>query len=227
MRSRVFWLILVLVLVAPSPRARPELRAEGPPTAAETAPQTPSANPSRNAYFGDFHVHTNWSLDAFIMGGNLDDPTVAYRFGRGDAIVTSDGREVRLRVPLDFMAVTDHDSTLGKCTSARTPATRPMTRRRVATFGTSRSLCAANRAASGGKRSCGTTVRTTAEDGDRPRSVGRAASVRRTGATSAPDICGTKSRSRPMTSMSRGDSPPSRATSGRRVLPGTACTIGT
>ena len=114
MRSRVFWLILVLVLVAPSPRARPELRAEGPPTAAETAPQTPSANPSRNAYFGDFHVHTNWSLDAFIMGGNLDDPTVAYRFGRGDAIVTSDGREVRLRVPLDFMAVTDHDSTLGE-----------------------------------------------------------------------------------------------------------------
>ncbi len=78
------------------------------------AVQTPAPNPSRNAYFGDLHVHTSWSLDAFIMGGNLDDPTVAYRFGRGDAIVTSDGREVHLRVPLDFMAVTDHDSTLGE-----------------------------------------------------------------------------------------------------------------
>ena len=82
------------------------------PTVAEA--QAPTPNPERNAYFGDFHVHTSWSLDAFIMGGNLDDPTVAYRFGRGDAIVTSDGSEVRLRVPLDFMAVTDHDSTLGE-----------------------------------------------------------------------------------------------------------------
>ena len=90
---------------------------------AEVASASP--NPLRNAYFGDLHVHTSWSLDAFIMGGNLDDPTVAYRFGRGDPIVTSDGLEVRLRVPLDFMAVTDHDSTLGElhiCQDSDDPA---------------------------------------------------------------------------------------------------------
>ena len=78
------------------------------------APQAPATNPGRNAYFGDLHVHTNWSLDAFIMGANLDDPAVAYRYGRGDPVARPDGTELRLRVPLDFMAVTDHDSTLGE-----------------------------------------------------------------------------------------------------------------
>ena len=28
----------------------------------------PAGDPARNAYFGDLHVHTNWSLDAFHHG---------------------------------------------------------------------------------------------------------------------------------------------------------------
>ena len=65
-------------------------------------------NPLRNAYFGDFHVHTNWSLDAYVLGGNRDGPALAYRFARGEEVATADGLVHRLRVPLDFMAVTDH-----------------------------------------------------------------------------------------------------------------------
>ena len=73
----------------------------------------PAGNPLRNAYFGDFHVHSNWSLDAYSLGGNRDDPSLAYRFGRGDEVTRSDGTVLQLSVPLDFMAVTDHDLWLG------------------------------------------------------------------------------------------------------------------
>ena len=81
------------------------------PPAAE---QPPARNPSRSAWYGDFHVHSSWSLDAYILGGNRDGPEVAYRYGRGDPVTRPDGSVVRLRVPLDFMAVTDHDNTLGE-----------------------------------------------------------------------------------------------------------------
>ena len=73
----------------------------------------PAPNPLRNAYFGDLHVHTSYSLDAYI-GGNRNDPRAAYRFGRGEPIILTGGVKSQLRVPLDFMAVTDHDIWLGE-----------------------------------------------------------------------------------------------------------------
>jgi hypothetical protein len=36
------------------------------------------ANPERNAYFGETHVHTSWSMDAWLMGNHLTGPADAY-----------------------------------------------------------------------------------------------------------------------------------------------------
>jgi len=35
-------------------------------TAKIDAGQTPDYNENRNAYFGDLHIHTSWSFDAFV-----------------------------------------------------------------------------------------------------------------------------------------------------------------
>ena len=72
-----------------------------------------SAEPSdRQAYFGETHVHTKLSFDAFIFG-NRNGPDEAYRFAKGETILHPAGFEMKLRVPLDFQAVTDHAMYLG------------------------------------------------------------------------------------------------------------------
>ena len=83
-------------------------QAEAPQGAAPAA----EPNPLRNAYFGDLHVHTNFSYDAFLNGTRAT-PHDAYRYAKGGALAHPAGFEVQLDAPLDFYAVTDHASFLG------------------------------------------------------------------------------------------------------------------
>ncbi|MFK7975845.1 MAG: DUF3604 domain-containing protein, partial [Halioglobus sp.] len=77
----------------------------------------PTANPDRNAYFGDLHVHTEYSFDAYSFGTTAT-PYDAYRYAKGDTIMHPSGYAITLRTPLDFYAVTDHAMFLGMVKAA-------------------------------------------------------------------------------------------------------------
>ncbi|MDP6979397.1 MAG: DUF3604 domain-containing protein [Myxococcota bacterium] len=69
-------------------------------------------DPERDAFFGDLHVHTSLSADAFNFGTTIT-PRDAYRYAQGGAILHPAGFTMQLREPLDFYAVTDHAMFLG------------------------------------------------------------------------------------------------------------------
>ena len=66
----------------------------------------------RGCLWGDTHLHTANSLDAAAFGDTLG-PEEAYRFARGEEVVSSTGQPVKLSRPLDFLVVADHAEALG------------------------------------------------------------------------------------------------------------------
>jgi hypothetical protein len=67
---------------------------------------------STNLYWGDTHVHTYLSADAYGLGTRIT-PDTAYRYARGEIITADNGTEVKIRKPLDFLMVADHAENLG------------------------------------------------------------------------------------------------------------------
>ena len=102
--------------------------------------ETPSAvvnydgvpNPERSAYFGDLHVHTALSFDAYAFG-TTSSPSDAYRFARGEAINHPSGFGMQLKRPLDFYGVTDHAMFLGVVQEAADTST-PFSENEVSSY---------------------------------------------------------------------------------------------
>ena len=79
---------------------------------AETySPHVDKAYPT-NVYWGDTHVHTALSSDAYIFNVHLT-PDDAYRFAKGETVTATSGKKARLNRPLDFLMVSDHAENMG------------------------------------------------------------------------------------------------------------------
>src|SRR5262245_29571725 len=86
------------------------------------APAFAQGAPQREAYFGQTHSHTSWSLDAYIIGNHITGPEEAYKFSLGQPIKHPAGFEVKLKRALDFHGVTDHSEYTGMIRLANDPS---------------------------------------------------------------------------------------------------------
>ena len=71
-----------------------------------------TSNPLNNVYWGDTHLHTDLSMDAGAFGNRIG-MDEAYRFARGEEVISSTGLKAKLSRPLDFLVVADHSDGMG------------------------------------------------------------------------------------------------------------------
>ncbi len=101
------------------------------PAIAATSAPTPTVeqleaavaeNPLKDAYFGETHVHTSYSLDAYIGGARIT-PDEAYKFAQGADVVVN-GQKHNIGRPLDWVAVSDHAEFIGEMYSTQVPGAK-------------------------------------------------------------------------------------------------------
>ncbi len=119
--------IIALAIAAPTTPAP----AESVAAESQSTNRCHEFDPERNVYWGDLHVHTAYSMDAWVFDTRLT-PDDAYRFARGEEVALppfdASGRGTtafRIDRPLDFAAVTDHAHSFGGvrlCTDPASPA---------------------------------------------------------------------------------------------------------
>ena len=129
-------LLGLLLLTAPlaayvtlSPIEDPSLKGPEPSEPMTTAPAP--AQGEQRVYWGDLHIHTSLSSDAFTMGVRAV-PDDVYRFAKGATIEHGAGYPVTIARPLDFAAVTEEDL---QREQAGLPRRSRAARRRVAVEG--------------------------------------------------------------------------------------------
>jgi Protein of unknown function (DUF3604) len=77
--------------------------------------------PQRDVVFGETHVHTSWSFDAYIFGNHITGPADAYKYALGEPIDHPLGYKIEITHPLDWMGVTDHSEYVGTIRLANDP----------------------------------------------------------------------------------------------------------
>lgn len=122
----------VSIAAPSSPKSRPETYRPGyVPPLVYSEEREPCAGRTdlKQALFGDLHIHTALSADAYPDGTRVF-PDTALAFARGEeiALATEPGQpeqRVRLSRPLDFAAITDHSESIGEGYICRTPGAFP------------------------------------------------------------------------------------------------------
>src|SRR5271169_6745000 len=116
--SLVLALISILTLASCEKKAPEQAQQAG---GAAPAEERVEKNPDRNAYFGEEHIHTSWSVDAWLFGNRLTGPDDAYKYAQGQTIKHPLGYDITIETPMDFMGVTDHSEYVGVTREANTP----------------------------------------------------------------------------------------------------------
>ena len=82
-------------------------------SAGEPGRSSGKANPLKNVYFGEQHIHTAASPDAFAVGtrGTWED-VYNYALGKETKLSTT-GQTIKKRTPYDFVGITDHSEYYG------------------------------------------------------------------------------------------------------------------
>jgi hypothetical protein len=106
-----------LVLFAVQSASAQELPDLPKATAEEVLPKKPYSPYTNRGYptrvfWGDTHLHTSQSFDSVMFGNRLG-PEDAYRFARGEEVISSTGQRVQLSRPLDFLVIADHAESYG------------------------------------------------------------------------------------------------------------------
>lgn len=79
---------------------------------AEAEASVPLTDYPQQVLWGDTHLHTDNSIDAFGFGTRLG-PEAALQFARGDEVTATTGMQAQLARPLDFLVIADHSDGLG------------------------------------------------------------------------------------------------------------------
>jgi hypothetical protein len=87
---------------------------------AVSAQTAPAPNPERNAYFGELHIHSSWSIDSYVFGTRIG-PEDATKYAMGLPVTHPGGFRVQLKHPLDFTVVMDHSEYTGALAMADDP----------------------------------------------------------------------------------------------------------
>ena len=71
-------------------------------------------------FFGDTHLHTYYSFDAFLNNNHSIGPDAAYRWAKGQPVIHPFNRtRVQINTPLDFLVIADHAEMMGVMKSIR------------------------------------------------------------------------------------------------------------
>ena len=79
--------------------------------AQEYSPYVGQNFPQR-VFWGETHLHTTYSTDAGLFGTRLT-PDAAYRFAKGEEVVSNTGVRTKIVRPLDFLMIADHAENIG------------------------------------------------------------------------------------------------------------------
>ncbi len=91
------------------PSSRPGVRAAIAAAALFLSTAAVAEDAPRNLYWGDTHLHSNYSFDAYLFQNYTGDPDLAYRFAKGVPVLHPKLQtQIQIETPLDFLVLADH-----------------------------------------------------------------------------------------------------------------------